>query len=95
VKHFPSDGFYSQNIDLLHEMRVYYTGLYERQIEMEDGTSRSYKAYIPETASYDDESVYIAVPDDVNTAEFLMQNGWIELAEQEKNAVIMRRSTEI
>ena len=89
MKHFPAEGFDSQDIDLLHEMRVYYTGLYERQIEMEDGTSRSYKAYIPETASYGDESVYIAVPDDVNTAEFLTRSGWIELAEQEKNAVIL------
>jgi len=89
VKFFPAEGFDIHEVDLLDLTKVYYSGLYQRQVSLADGTERTYKVYIPSTAAYGDDPTYLAVPDGVDTAEFLVKSGWIDIAEDEKNAIIL------
>lgn len=89
VKHFPVGGFDGKLLDLSDITKVYFSGLYERAVTLEDGTARTYKAYVPTTASYGDDSAYVAVPDGVDTAVFLAESGWLELAEKEENSFIL------
>lgn len=89
VKRFPSEGFDICAVDLLDLTKVYYSGLYQRTVTMRDGTERTYKVYIPSTATYGDDPTCLAVPDNVDTAEFLVKSGWIDIAEDEKNAIIL------
>jgi len=89
VKHFPAEGFDNIRVDVMNIRKVYFTGLYERTVTLSDGTIRTYKAYIPSTASYGDDSCYVAVPDGVDTAEFLAESGWLELAEKKENSYIL------
>lgn len=89
VKQFPKEGFDNSKLDLLNIQKVYFHGLYERTVTLSDGTVRSYKAYIPSTAAYGDDSTYVAVPDGVDTAEFLAKSGWLDEVEKKENAVIL------
>ena len=89
VKHFPAGGFDNSQLDVMDIRKVYFTGLYERTVTLDDGTERTYKAYIPRTAAYGDDSCYVAVPDGVDTAAFLVESGWIELAERPENPYIL------
>lgn len=89
IKHFPNEGFNSNLLDCSDITKVYFSGLYERTVTLSDGTVRTYKAYVPTTATYGDDSTYVAVPDGVDTAEFLTKSGWLEEAEKEENAFIL------
>lgn len=89
IKHFPLEGFDSSQVDVMNIRKVYFTGLYERTVTLSDGTERTYKAYIPSNAAYGDDSCYVAVPDGVDTATFLAESGWIDLAEKKENPYIV------
>ncbi len=88
-KRFPSEGFDFCAVDLLDLTKVYYSGLYQRTATLCDGTGRTYKVDIPSTAAYGDDPKYLAVPDGVDAAEFLVKSGWIDIAEDEKNTIIL------
>ena len=89
LRQFPSAGFDNSQVDMLNIRKVYFHGLYERTVQLADGTLRTYKAYIPSTAAYGDDSCYVAVPDGVDTAEFLADSGWLDAAERPENSFIL------
>lgn len=89
VKQFPEAGISADDIDWLDIDKVYYSGLYERSVTLSDGSERTYMAYIPANAQYCDYPYYIVVPDGVDTAEFLMESGWIDMADKEENSMIL------
>ena len=89
IKHFPAEGFDNSRVDVIDIRKVYFHGLYERTVSMPDGSERSYKAYIPSTAAYGDDSCYVAVPDGVDTAQFLVESGWLDAAEKKENSFIL------
>jgi predicted esterase len=69
-------------IDKLDQFGTYYTGLWEGSMVDLDG--RTYKIYVPEGCRRDASCYYIAVPDRVDTVEFLVETGWIEIANRDK-----------
>ncbi len=77
VKDFPAEPDIS--IDKLDQFKAYYEGL--NQGTLEDG--RTYKIYVPEGARRDASCYYIAVPNGVDTAEFLVNTGWKAIADRD------------
>ncbi|MBP5292399.1 MAG: DUF4214 domain-containing protein [Lachnospiraceae bacterium] len=79
--HFPQKNPEFQ-IDKLDQFGTYYTGMWEGSlVDMDD---RTYKIYVPEGCRRDASCYYIAVPDRVDTVEFLVETGWIDIANREK-----------
>ncbi|MFZ5966120.1 MAG: alpha/beta hydrolase family esterase [Bacillota bacterium] len=59
----------------------YFVGLYEQKIAVGD-TTRTVKAYIPETAKQGCNSLYLAVPEGVDTIKFMEDSGWMKIAKE-------------
>lgn len=62
-------------------VQMLYQGYYEQEITVGE-TTRSAKVYIPEGSDQGSYFVILTVPDEMNTEEFLLTNGWMEEAEE-------------
>ena len=83
VNQFPEAGTVVYNIDKLDQFGTYYVGLWEGTVTVGDA-QRTYKIYVPEDCRRDASAYYIALPDGVRAEEFLVDSGWIEIADQDK-----------
>lgn len=70
-------------IDKLDQFGTYYVGYLEGTVETDYGT-RTYKIYVPEDCRRDASAFFLAVPDNVETDQFLVQSGWIDIADEDK-----------
>lgn len=70
-------------IDKLDQFGTYYVGYLEGTVETDYGT-RTYKIYVPEDCRRDASAYFLAVPDNVETDQFLVQSGWIDIADEDK-----------
>lgn len=81
TQHFPEKNPEFE-IDRLDQFGTYYTGMWEGSMIDVDG--RTYKIYVPEGCRRDASCYYIAVPNKVDTVEFLVETGWIDIANRDK-----------
>lgn len=74
----------SVTIDRQHYYRQFLHGYYQFDcvVSREQGLVRSSKFYIPEGSIYNQPTVIIAVPEDVNTWDFMVKSGWKSLADE-------------
>ena len=63
-------------------IKMIYTGYFEEEVPVGEDTVRSAKVYIPEGTNQGEYFVAIAVPDGMNTEEFLTESGWIAQADE-------------
>ena len=84
---YPEKGQTKYEIDKMDMRKQYYIGLWQGKVTLSDGTERTYKSYCSTGAKRDARHCHIAVPDGVDTAEFLLKSGWIDVAEKD-NAVL-------
>jgi poly(3-hydroxybutyrate) depolymerase len=64
------------------------TGYWEKSFDV-DGVARTAKVYIPAETPIRSYYTVIAVPDGVNTAEFLQKAGWIDMAERREEGLFV------
>lgn len=65
-------------------------GYYNFNCPVSEGVNRAAKFYIPANTVYNQPTVFIAVPNGVNTWDFFVQSGWKDLADEEVfHAVLM------
>lgn len=79
----------SYELDLKNQAKQYYYGLYEQEVKMEDESVRTMKVYCPDGTRRDCAVIYVAVPDGVDTASFLAQSGWMKVAEENQQIVVL------
>lgn len=84
INTFPEEGTPVYEIDKLNQFGTFYTGLWEGTAETAKGDQRSYKIYVPEDCRRDASAYFIAVPDGVDTDTFLIDSGWIKIANEDK-----------
>ena len=63
------------------------TGYFEKSFTMKDNSVRTAKVYIPENTPVRAYYTVIAVPDGVNTGEFLEKTGWKALADKRQEGL--------
>lgn len=64
-------------------------GYYNFTCPVSEGVNRSAKFYIPANTVYNQPTVFIAVPNDVDTWDFFVQSGWKALADKEVFHVVL------
>lgn len=80
AKRLPDAG--SLAIDRNHYYRQVLHGYYHFDCVMGGGSVRGAKFYIPENSVYNQPTVFVAVPDETETYEFLETSGWKRMADE-------------
>lgn len=78
----PTD-FASLKIDSQHITTLPYSGFFERTVTI-DGVTRTFKVYLPEGFKIGDPTLFIIPEAKRDTAEFLEQSGWKDIADKNK-----------
>jgi poly(3-hydroxybutyrate) depolymerase len=83
VKTFPDLKYLElvKNLDPQNAYDPMFKGMYEDKVDMK-GKKRTFKTYIPQSVTQGDNSIYIAVPSEVDTVTFLEKSGWKQIAEK-------------
>lgn len=87
VNIYPEKGNTHYEIDPMNMRKQYYIGLWQGTVTLKDGTVRTYKSYCSKNAKRDARHCFLAVPSGVDSAEFIVRSGWVEVAEKD-NAVL-------
>ena len=78
----PTD-FASLKVDPQHITTLPYSGFFERTVTI-DGVTRTFKVYLPEGFKVGDPTLFIVPEAKKDTAEFLEQSGWKDIADKNK-----------
>lgn len=76
-------------IDPDHYYRQVLCGYYQFDCEVEEGTVRSAKFYIPENTVFNQPTVFLGVPDGEDSWEFLVKSGWKQTADEKGLSMVL------
>ena len=72
----------SLTVDPKHYYRQVLHGYYNFNCVVSEGVTRTAKFYVPEGSVYNQPTVFLMVPAQYETSEFLQDSGWKDLADQ-------------